>query len=48
MISECQHCTQHRDELPAETQIKHEIPVTPWTKVARNISSEQHVIYDNN
>ena len=37
MIGECQHCTQQRNQLPAETQLKHEIPVTPWTKVATDI-----------
>ena len=37
MIGECQHSTQHRNQLPAETQLKDEIPVTLWTKVATDI-----------
>ena len=34
MISEYQHCTQHRNQQPVETQLKHEIPITPWIKDA--------------
>ena len=37
MAGECQHCTHHRNQLPAETQLKQEIPVTPRTKVATDI-----------
>ena len=48
MIGKCQHYTQHKSQQPTETQLKHEIPVTPWSKVATNISLEQHVIYNNN
>ena len=37
MIGECQHCTQYKNELPAETQLKHKIPVTPGTKIETDI-----------
>ena len=37
MIGECQHCTQYRHQLPTETQQKHKISITPWTKDATDI-----------
>ena len=45
MIGECQHCTQHRNQLPVETQLKHKIPVTPWTKVATDIFPLNNISY---
>ena len=45
MIGECQYCTQHRNQLPAETQLKHAILVTPWTKVATDIFHLNNMSY---
>ena len=45
MTDEYQNCTQHRNQLPAETQLKHKIPVTPWTKVATDIFHLNNMSY---
>ena len=37
MISTCTYCRDHRNQQPSEAIIHHEIPKTPWTKVATDI-----------
>lgn len=37
MVSTCTHCLDHRNRQPSESLIHHEIPVTPWTKVATDV-----------
>ena len=44
MIGECQHCTQHRNRLPAETQLKHKIPVIPCATDISHLNNMSYII----
>ena len=36
-VSRCPHCLTHRNQLPKETLIQHNVPAIPWTKVASDL-----------
>ena len=45
MISTCTYCIDHRNQQPSEVIIHHEIPKTPWTKVATDIFHMYNKVY---
>ena len=45
MISTCTYCRDHRNQQPSEAIIHHEIPKTPWTKVATDIFHLYNKVY---
>ena len=45
MISTCTYCIDHRNQKPSEPIIHHEIPETPWTKVATDIFQQYNKAY---
>ena len=47
MVSNYSACIDHRNQQPLETIINHEIPVTPWTKVAADIFHLHGKTYQN-
>ena len=36
-VSRCPQCLTHRNQLPKETLIQHNVPAVPWTKVASDL-----------
>ena len=36
-VTSCDACQEHRNKQPKEPQLQHEIPETPWTKLATDV-----------
>lgn len=36
-VTSCDACQEHRNKQPKKTQLQHEIPETPWTKLATDV-----------